>query len=130
HWSSKKRAAAVTGRTVRVSLPSREHHRKCAHGRRPKPTSRQHKAERLAEHPVYTRNPSIHPRRIVAAKMSDDYDKYDLEMEKHIHSGHSGKNRSKKEASDHTNHHDPSGHSRKIVTKLKNTESNKKQPAK
>ncbi|XP_050076057.1 nuclear protein 1 [Anopheles maculipalpis] len=58
--------------------------------------------------------------------MSDDYDKYDFEMEKHIHSGHSGKQRSKKEASDHTNHYDPSGHSRKIVTKLKNTEQNKK----
>ncbi|XP_052861585.1 nuclear protein 1 [Anopheles cruzii] len=61
--------------------------------------------------------------------MSDDYDKYDLEMEKHVHSGHSGKQRSKKEASDHTNHHDPSGHSRKIVDKLKNTEAKKKQPA-
>lgn len=62
--------------------------------------------------------------------MSDDYDKYDFEMEKHIHSGHSGKQRSKKEASDHTNHNDPSGHSRKIVTKLKNTEQNKKSPPK
>lgn len=64
------------------------------------------------------------------SKMSDDYDQYDMELEKHIHSGHSGKQRSKKEASDHTNHYDPSGHSRKIVTKLKNTEQNKKSPAK
>jgi len=38
-----------------------------------------------------------------------------------------GKNRSKKEASEHTNHFDPSGHSRKLSTKLQNTESNKKE---
>lgn len=38
-----------------------------------------------------------------------------------------GKNRSKKEASDHTNHFDPSGHSRKLSTKLQNTESNRKE---
>lgn len=37
-----------------------------------------------------------------------------------------GKNRSKKEASEHTNHFDPSGHSRKISTKLQNAETNKK----
>jgi len=43
-----------------------------------------------------------------------------------MNAGHSGKQRSKKEASEHTNHFDPSGHSRKIVNKLVNTEQNKK----
>uniref|UniRef100_A0A2A4IRY3 Uncharacterized protein n=1 Tax=Heliothis virescens TaxID=7102 RepID=A0A2A4IRY3_HELVI len=38
----------------------------------------------------------------------------------------SGKQRTKKEVNEHTNHFDPSGHSRKIVTKLMNTENNKK----
>lgn len=56
----------------------------------------------------------------------DEYDHYNFDHDKHIHSGHSGKQRSKKEASTHTNHNDPSGHSRKIVTKLRNAENNKK----
>jgi hypothetical protein len=60
----------------------------------------------------------------------DEYEKYNFEHDKHMFSGHSGKQRTKKEASEHTNHHDPSGHSRKIVTKLKNTEENKKQEQK
>lgn len=59
--------------------------------------------------------------------MSDDYDYYNFEHDKHIYSGHSGKQRSKKEASSHTNHNDPSGHSRKIVTKFRNSENNKKE---
>lgn len=56
----------------------------------------------------------------------DEYEHYNFEYDKHVHSGHSGKQRSKKEASEHTNHFDPSGHSRKIVTKLHNTEQNRK----
>ena len=36
-----------------------------------------------------------------------------------------GKGRSKQEASSHTNHHDPSGQTRKIVTKMQNTEKNR-----
>jgi nuclear protein, 1 len=68
-----------------------------------------------------------------AAEMSennvDAYEHYNYEFEKHVHSGHSGKQRSKKEASEHTNHFDPSGHSRKIVTKLQNTENNQKSKA-
>ena len=56
----------------------------------------------------------------------NEYDHYNYEVDKHVHSGHSGKQRSKKEASEHTNHFDPSGHSRKIVTKLQNTEQNRK----
>jgi hypothetical protein len=56
----------------------------------------------------------------------DEYEHYNFEYDKHIYSGHSGKQRTKKEASEHTNHFDPSGHSRKIVTKMQNTEHNKK----
>ncbi|CAG9561770.1 unnamed protein product [Danaus chrysippus] len=47
----------------------------------------------------------------------DEYDYYNFEYDKHIFSSHSGKQRTKKEVSQHTNHFDPSGHSRKIVTK-------------
>lgn len=56
----------------------------------------------------------------------DEYEKYNFDFDKHMFSGHSGKQRSKKEASVHTNHFDPNGHSRKIMTKLRNTEQNKK----
>ena len=56
----------------------------------------------------------------------DEYERYNFEHDKYIYSGHSGKQRTKKEASEHTNHHDPNGHNRKIVTKLQNTEVNKK----
>jgi len=62
-------------------------------------------------------------------QFGDQYEHYNYDIEKHIHSGHSGKQRSKKEASEHTNHFDPSGHSRKIVTKLQNTENNQKNKA-
>jgi nuclear protein 1 len=53
-----------------------------------------------------------------------ELEKYEFEHDKHMFSGHSGKQRSKTEAAKHTNHHDPNGHSRKIVTKLVNTEKN------
>uniref|UniRef100_A0A4D5R9U5 Nuclear protein 1 n=1 Tax=Scolopendra viridis TaxID=118503 RepID=A0A4D5R9U5_SCOVI len=59
----------------------------------------------------------------------DEYDRYNFEYDKYLYSGHSGKQRSKREVSEHTNHFDPSGHARKIVTKLHNTESNKKKEA-
>ncbi|EDW04025.1 nuclear protein 1 [Drosophila grimshawi] len=57
---------------------------------------------------------------------SDQYEHYNYDHGKHIFSGHSGKQRSKKEACEHTNHNDPSGHSRKVLTKLVNTNNNKK----
>lgn len=63
-------------------------------------------------------------------KYSDEYEHYNFDHDKHIYCGHSGKQRTKKEASDHTNHADPSGHSRKILTKLMNTENNHKKAAK
>lgn len=56
----------------------------------------------------------------------DEYEHYNYDQDKIIHSGHGGKQRTKKEASEHTNRNDPSGHTRKIVTKLINTEHNKK----
>jgi len=56
----------------------------------------------------------------------DEYEHYNYDQDKYANQGHSGKQRTKKEASDHTNHHDPSGHSRKILTKLQNTEQNQK----
>lgn len=57
----------------------------------------------------------------------DEYEHYNYEQDKIANQGHSGKQRTKKEASDHTNHHDPSGHSRKIITKLQNSEQKKKE---
>lgn len=56
----------------------------------------------------------------------DKYESYNFDHDKHIYCGNSGKQRSKKEVSEHTNHFDPSGHSRKILTKLINTEHNNK----
>lgn len=56
----------------------------------------------------------------------DEYEHYNFDHDKYMFSGHSGKQRTKKEASLNTNHFDPSGHSRKILTKFMNTETNKK----
>jgi len=56
----------------------------------------------------------------------DAYEEY-IYDEKLQNPNNSGKNRTKKEVSDHTNRNDPSGHSRKILTKLVNTENNKKE---
>lgn len=56
----------------------------------------------------------------------DKYEHFNYDHDKHIFTGHSGKQRSKREVADHTNHFDPSGHSRKILTKLINTEHNKR----
>lgn len=39
----------------------------------------------------------------------DEYEKYEFDNDKHMYSGHSGKQRTKTEAALHTNHHDPSG---------------------
>lgn len=56
----------------------------------------------------------------------DEYEHYNFEQDRIMNTGHSGKQRTKKEVSEHTNRNDPSGHSRKIATKLMNTEQNKK----
>lgn len=56
-------------------------------------------------------------------KYLNDLDKYNIEQEKYESHGHSGKGRSKKEATQ--NHHeDPSGHTRKNVQKLQNNAHN------
>merc|ERR1711892_438618 len=49
---------------------------------------------------------------------------YDPDQDKAMLSGHSGKQRSKKEAEQNTNRHNPGGHERKIVNKLMNAEKN------
>lgn len=60
----------------------------------------------------------------------DEYEHFNYDYDKHIYTGHSGKQRSKREAAMHTNNFDPNGHSRKILTKLVNTEHNKKETVK
>jgi nuclear protein 1 len=62
----------------------------------------------------------------MAEQHLDQYEhmNYDKEADKAMFSGHSGKQRSKKEAAQNTNHHNPGGHERKIVTKLQNAEKN------
>jgi nuclear protein 1 len=54
----------------------------------------------------------------------DEFEHYNYDQEKAMNSGHSGKQRTKKEASMNTNKHNPGGHERKIVTKLMNAEKN------
>ena len=60
------------------------------------------------------------------AKYQDEYEHYNYDQEKAIKSGHSGKQRTKKEAEMNTNRHNPGGHERKIATKLINMEKNLK----
>jgi len=60
----------------------------------------------------------------------DEYEHYNYDQDKYLNCGHSGKQRTKKEAEEHTNHQDPNGHTRKIVTKLQNSEINKKNQTK
>jgi len=59
----------------------------------------------------------------------DEFEHYNYDQDKAMHSGHSGKQRSKKEASMNTNQHNPAGHERKIATKLMNAEKNSKASA-
>jgi len=56
----------------------------------------------------------------------DEYEHYNYDQDKAMFSGHSGKQRSKKEAEQNTNRHNPGGHERKIVTKLQNAEAKQK----
>ena len=62
----------------------------------------------------------------MSEKHFDQYEHFNYDQDKALFSGKSGKQRSKKEAEQHTNHHNPGGHERKIVTKLQNMEKNKK----
>ena len=54
----------------------------------------------------------------------DEYDVVSVEQHKYMYSSHSGKGRSKREATCNTNRHDPSGHTRKAVQKLVNNNNN------
>lgn len=54
----------------------------------------------------------------------DEYEHFNFDQDKYIYSGHSGKQRTKREASVNTNRPDPAGHNRKLVTKMQNTEAN------
>ena len=56
----------------------------------------------------------------------DQYEHYNYDQDKYVNSGHSGKQRSKKEAAENTNRFDPSGQTRKIVTKMQNTIENRR----
>lgn len=57
----------------------------------------------------------------------DDYEHFNYDQDKFLTAGHSGKQRTKKEASEHTNKNEPCGHTRKLVTKMHNTETNRKE---
>lgn len=59
----------------------------------------------------------------------DKYEEYNYEQDKFV-SGGSGKQRTKKEAEQHTNHHDPGGHTRKTTQKLMNSHEKEKEQAK
>jgi len=56
----------------------------------------------------------------------DKYEHYNYDQDKNMMSGHSGKQRTKKEAEQHTNQQNPAGHERKIATKLMNAEKHNK----
>lgn len=62
---------------------------------------------------------------IYDVQYGDEYEHFNYDYDKHIFNSHGGKQRSKREVGQHTNHNDPCGHSRKISTKLMNSEHNK-----
>lgn len=62
------------------------------------------------------------------SKYDDEYEEYNYEQDKIANSGHSGKQRSKKEQVDQKKP-DPSGHSRKIAANLQNSVKNNQEEA-
>merc|ERR1712168_67044 len=56
----------------------------------------------------------------------DEFEHYNFDQEKNMMSGHSGKQRTKKESEQHQNWQNPAGHERKIATKLMNAERTRK----
>merc|ERR1712029_1224312 len=62
--------------------------------------------------------------RTMSEEHFDEFEHYNFDQDKSMRSGHSGKQRTKKEASMNTNKHNPGGHERKIVTKLMIAEKN------
>ena len=60
-------------------------------------------------------------------EQEDEYEHYNYDQDKKMSSGKGGKQRSKKEVSEHA-HHDQGGHTRKIAQNMVNQDENKKQP--
>ena len=58
----------------------------------------------------------------------DEHEHWNYDYDKYMFSGKSGKQRSKKEAQQNTNHYDPNGHTRKTVNKLINNCHNQRSP--
>ncbi|KAI5695195.1 uncharacterized protein LOC103510161 [Diaphorina citri] len=63
-----------------------------------------------------------------ATTYDDEYEEYNYEQDKIANSGHSGKQRSKKEQVDQKKT-DPAGHSRKIASNLQNSVKNNQEEA-
>ncbi|CAH1264002.1 NUPR2 [Branchiostoma lanceolatum] len=60
----------------------------------------------------------------------DEYEYYNFDDYEKLFGHSSGKGRTRREADLRTNRHDPNGHVRKIVTKMQNTEKNRRQSRK
>merc|ERR1712059_197526 len=86
-------------------------------------TNRQVASDRQA---VVSHSPQTTTRKNMSEEHFDEFEHYnfDQEQDKAMMSGHSGKQRSKKEAEQNTNRHNPGGHERKIINKLMNAEKN------
>ncbi|CAG0907486.1 unnamed protein product [Cyprideis torosa] len=68
--------------------------------------------------------------KIMSESHLDEYEHYNFDQDKYLSAGHSGKQRTKQEAREHQNREDPGGHTRKLVTKMQNTEAHKKEEVK
>merc|ERR1712243_358944 len=78
-------------------------------------------------HTHYSESPAFHISSLhttMSEAHFDEFEHYNFDQEKAMNSGHSGKQRTEKEASMNTNKHNPGGHERKIVTKLMHAEKN------
>lgn len=63
----------------------------------------------------------------MSERFFDQYDHYNFEQDRIANTGHSGKQRTKREVVENTNRFDPNnGHTRKLITKYKNTEVNRR----
>ncbi|CAG0921199.1 unnamed protein product [Notodromas monacha] len=62
----------------------------------------------------------------MSEKHFDEYEHFNYDQEKYMH-GRSGKQRTKKEAEQHTSRFDPSGNVRKVVQVMQNSEQNARQ---
>ncbi|OTF69261.1 p8 nuclear protein-like protein [Euroglyphus maynei] len=60
--------------------------------------------------------------------IEDQIEYFMFDHDKHMFSGRSGKQRTKRETTLHTNRFDPNGHSRKLIVKIRNTEMKRRLP--